>query len=383
MSTTDIPIPVNVQDGIIRANLNSSMLLNVLMALQAHVHWSGIYSLVYAGTMYLYVSKKISHSPNHRIVLSAMSLLYLLCFSEFVVQWYFLNWAIVSNGDTRESIFLETVGGGPPWIFVLDDFLFFAALIVSDGLLVGNYKYIINQRRMIYVWRCFNIWGRSFRVISVPLALLVAEFVLRIKDSPILLMTYLVIAGLFCAVMILAGLSTNISTDPDPNLFNRAESALTFISLGSTVVSTFLIGYRIHFSPSSNLNVSSSSLQRVFNHIWILIVESAAIYSLVLLLDAISIVVPSFGELGSPWAEAEYYIESVLIPVAGMAPTILVARLALTNTDSMIAGSTITRVSNLQFKSQIGSSSLSANKFGDDSAVVEEKMESLHGDHRV
>lgn len=66
-----------------------------------------------------------------------------------------------------------------------------------------------------------------------------------------------------------------------------------------------------------------------------------------------------------------------------MAPTILVARLALTNTDSMIAGSTITRVSNLQFKSQIGSSSLSANKFGDDSAVVEEKMESLHGDHRV
>lgn len=129
-------------------------------------------------------------------------------------------------------------------------------------------------------------------------------------------MTYLVIAGLFCAVMILAGLSTNISTDPDPNLFNRAESALTFISLGSTVVSTFLIGYRIHFSPSSNLNVSSSSLQRVFNHIWILIVESAAIYSLVLLLDAISIVVPSFGELGSPWAEAEYYIESVLIPVA-------------------------------------------------------------------
>ncbi|PPQ85904.1 hypothetical protein CVT25_014750 [Psilocybe cyanescens] len=94
MSTTDVTIPVNVQEGIIGANLNSSTLLNVLM-----------------------VAEKTSYSTNHRIVLSPMSLLYLLCFSEFIVQWYFLNWVIVSNGDTRESIFLETVGGGPPWIF--------------------------------------------------------------------------------------------------------------------------------------------------------------------------------------------------------------------------------------------------------------------------
>lgn len=114
--------------------------------------------------------------------------------------------------------------------------------------------------------------------------------------------------------MILAGLSTLTAGGPNHNLFNNIESALTFTSVATTLVTTFLIGYRIHRHFRNNLEPSRSN--GLFKHISKLVIESASIYSLVLLMDAISIVVPPFNVLGTSWANIEYYIESVLIVVA-------------------------------------------------------------------
>ncbi|PPQ89913.1 hypothetical protein CVT25_009453 [Psilocybe cyanescens] len=87
-----------------------------------------------------------------------------------------------------------------------------------------------------------------------------------------------------------------------------------------------------------------------------MIIESAAAYSLILLLDAITIVVPLSAVLGSPMHEAGNYIEQIIIVVAkqGMAPTILVARIA-TNDNHTVTSSTITHISGLKFVSQQGS----------------------------
>ncbi|PPQ90613.1 hypothetical protein CVT25_006683 [Psilocybe cyanescens] len=87
-----------------------------------------------------------------------------------------------------------------------------------------------------------------------------------------------------------------------------------------------------------------------------MIIDSAAAYSLVLLLNAITIVVPSFAVLGSPMHEASNYIEQIIIVVAvkaGMAPTVLVARIA-TNDNYTVASATITHISGLKFGSQQG-----------------------------
>ncbi|PPQ84761.1 hypothetical protein CVT25_007540 [Psilocybe cyanescens] len=91
-----------------------------------------------------------------------------------------------------------------------------------------------------------------------------------------------------------------------------------------------------------------------------MIIESAAAYALVLLLYAIEIIVPSFSVSGSPMDLADYYIEVIVTVVSmqGMAPTILVARIALTDPNRTEASATLTHISgDLQFKSQQGSGS--------------------------
>ncbi|PPQ83556.1 LOW QUALITY PROTEIN: hypothetical protein CVT25_006792 [Psilocybe cyanescens] len=283
--------------------------------------------MVYGGTMYLYISKKPANL-NHCIVLSAISVLYILCFLDFIVEWYYLDWEVVITGDTRESIFLATVGNGLEWAFVLSGFLENFLLIISDGLLVV----LIN----ILVWRCYHVWGESFLAISAPLILLVAEF------------------GLFVVTMVLDVKFGPLTSDANANLGDNIISALTLVSLGTTMITTFIIGYRIH----SVSQMHGSPSRKLFNHIVTMIIESAAVYSLVLLLESIMIFVPSTDVPGSLLSEAQYYLETILTVISnqGMAPTILVARIA-TNNNPTVVSSTITHISGLQFGSQQGSGS--------------------------
>ncbi|PPQ87869.1 hypothetical protein CVT25_000776 [Psilocybe cyanescens] len=171
----------------------------------------------------------------------------------------------LGNGDTREFIF-EMLGAGLLWMLILDGFLFFSALIVSDGLLI---------------WRCFNIWGC---LCWVPLLVFVVELGLG-------------------AVMVLAGVFTNLSTNTNRDLFNNIESGLTFISLGATVPSAFLIGCELNSSGVSIICVIPSGLQMIFKHMVMLVVDSAAAYPLALRFYVISMVVLSFNVMGSPWTE--------------------------------------------------------------------------------
>ncbi|PPQ90924.1 hypothetical protein CVT25_007851 [Psilocybe cyanescens] len=255
--------------------------------------------MVYGGTMYISLSKKPANL-NHRIVLSAISMLYFLCFLEFIIDWYYINWTIVTNGNTRESIFLGIVGDGHEWI---------------------------------RIWRCYHVWGQSFWAILAPLIFLVAEL------------------GLIVVMTVLDIKFSEVTTHADANLFNGISSALVFVSLATTVIATFIIGYRIH-SASQRHDTSS---RRLFNHIATILIESAATYSMVLLLAAIIYVVPSLNVLGSPLSQAEYYVSVILTVVSGMAPTVLVARIA-TNDNNSVASATLTHISDdLQFGSQQGS----------------------------
>lgn len=76
-------------------------------------------------------------NANGRIVLSLISALYVLCLADFAVNWYFLDWVVVTNGDTRDSIFLATVGG-VQWLFILNNILYYCLFMIADGLLVSN-----------------------------------------------------------------------------------------------------------------------------------------------------------------------------------------------------------------------------------------------------
>lgn len=76
-------------------------------------------------------------------MLTAISALYLLCLGVFIVEWYYMDLAVIIEGDSRGLIFDSTLNGGPLWIFVLHQILFFGVFIVSDGLMVGSLRSLI------------------------------------------------------------------------------------------------------------------------------------------------------------------------------------------------------------------------------------------------
>lgn len=94
-------------------------------------------------------------------------------------------------------------------------------------------------------------------------------------------------------------------------LENHMSSAAVFVSLGTTLTTTFLIGYRIH--TASLLNNSPS--RKLCSRIVVIIIESSAVYSLVLLAFAITLVIHVPESAQSLLTEATYYTEGVLLVV--------------------------------------------------------------------
>ncbi|KAF8894194.1 hypothetical protein CPB84DRAFT_1825940 [Gymnopilus junonius] len=175
------------------------------------------------------------------------------------------------------------------------------------------------------IWRCYNIWSRSLRAILLPSFLLICEI----------------------------GLD-DLGTSPSQvDTLNTVLGVATFMTLATTLVATLLISYRIHSVAKQDLPRSSRSR---FNHIIEILVQSAAVYSVVTLASAITVVVPLTENNVAQVFTAETYVSAIYAFTSGIVPTVMVARVVLaddTNRDMNI--SVITRVSGLQFHGQSAS----------------------------
>ncbi|KAH9486214.1 hypothetical protein JR316_0000278 [Psilocybe cubensis] len=98
-----------------------------------------------------------------------------------------------------------------------------------------------------------------------------------------------------------------------------------------------------------------SGSKRRYNHIVSVIVESNAVYSLVLLVEAIITVVPGFSIIESPAWPVSEFIDTILFTVTGLIPTVMIARLALTSSENSDSSGIITHVSALDFSPDKGS----------------------------
>ncbi|PPQ74078.1 hypothetical protein CVT25_001464, partial [Psilocybe cyanescens] len=155
------------------------------------------------------------------------------------------------------------------------------------------------------VWRCYHIWGRSKRVIVVPLALLLLE------------------AGLWVIYNTFVG----------------------FAIFTTTIVTTSLIAYKLY---STSISIGASTLQH-FRHVVTIVLESAAASSITILIFAIIPFLQWGLSEGFFWRNVYYYMEVLVIAVTGMASTVLVARIALTRANNSAAHSVPT-ISGLQFQ---------------------------------
>ncbi|PPQ80023.1 hypothetical protein CVT25_001418 [Psilocybe cyanescens] len=286
MSTFEFPIPTSFQSSVISSNLNSVIIFTFL---------TGIYTMLYVVTMYSYITK-MPANRGRLIVLSTISLLYILCMVQLVLQWYYINLIMITSGDTRESIFFAILGRGSTSVYAVFQVSFCLMFIVSDALLI---------------WRCYHVWG-------VSLAL------------------------------------TIVSTLPDQNAtpisFKNLTCIQAFASFGTTALCTVLIGYKIHTVSRPILSNGRKQPNTRLSHVVKVIIESAAVYSLTILAYAIQAALPITLEnlLESPLLVEGFYFETIIVAIAGMAPTVITARIALTSKTNTAVVEQMTPLSGLR-----------------------------------
>ncbi|KAF9471475.1 hypothetical protein BDN70DRAFT_901324 [Pholiota conissans] len=106
----------------------------------------GLYTVIYFGTIYLYFPATIT-------------IQYLASVATFAITWYNFKWDFVSQGDSRDSIFLS-----------LDETTFQLAITLNILSLI-----ILVSGDALLIWRCFSVWGNSVRAIMVPSILIFTE----------------------------------------------------------------------------------------------------------------------------------------------------------------------------------------------------------------
>lgn len=214
-------------------------------------------------------------------------------------------------GRTRESIFITMLSGAPTWMADVMKISFYATFIVSDGLLVTC---DINLNRNFPFHEC----GRSgdackFGVDRGAYSLLywcfswynwVSNVVYDIYSTPIHILHC--VSGLFAAIVVTQFLFSGASATTHATLTNNVRTAQMFVSVATTLTTTLLIAYKIHVTSR---RVISSSKQ-AFKHIVIVLLESAAVYSIVILAFAIVIAIPSLDDVLSSSVAA--YMEQVV-----------------------------------------------------------------------
>ncbi|KDR71336.1 hypothetical protein GALMADRAFT_144025 [Galerina marginata CBS 339.88] len=221
---------------------------------------------------------------QRRMVILSITLLYLLDIIMLGALWYYLEWVFLVNGETRESAF-DSISTTPGWVGLLVSMASSFTVVIADGLLA-----------------CLCL---AETVISGELVVDVAQTNAELK----------------AAVTI--------------------QSALFFTSLASSLLSTLLIAFRIHSFSKQN-----GRSKRRFSHIIEIVVQSAAVYSLALLIVGVANALPGsspaivkFGDYGIAVASA----------ITGIAPTVMVARVCLA-ADTSTNVSSIHNFSGLQFQ---------------------------------
>ena len=147
----------------------------------------------------------------------------------------------------------------------------------------------------LQIWRCFHVWGASVRVIVLPTFLLFCE--IRALHSSPLSKDYADIIlpeVLDLGIIILLGVDHLLPPLSQVNLINRLLGTQAFLTFVTTLVTTLLIAYRLYASWEQDLPERS---KRRIKQILEILTQSAVVYSLVALAQAISFVLP--GASGS------------------------------------------------------------------------------------
>ncbi|PPQ86785.1 hypothetical protein CVT25_012390 [Psilocybe cyanescens] len=271
----------------------------------------GSYTIVYLETLYIYPA------------------------AQFGIQWYTILFNLPQSKSNSVAAYVSLFEV-PLWITIAMEVTSFAMYIVADGLLI---------------WRCYHVYGGLRRIIILPLFLLAVEVGLVVTS-----IIYFLI----------------VDSDPSQHEIdtsNDIQSGVFFASFATSLSTTVLIAHRIYTS-SRNINGAKKRFIRIIE----IIIQSAAVYSAVLLITAISDAIPDGDSWPSPAIFAlANYSSSLLVPTAGMAPTIMAARVCLASSKEEDTMPEHPELSQLEFRGRIQSSTHADTRidfrFGDANSI--------------
>ncbi|KAF9473496.1 hypothetical protein BDN70DRAFT_964896 [Pholiota conissans] len=287
----------NIQESVISQNLNASLFLALLM---------GIYTVAFVGTMYIYANRGVS---NRYLVPTTLTIIYLCNLSVFGIQWYVIKWELIDNGESRDTVFISTLNPNAIMTSEVENATAITICVsMAFGLVLGD---------GLLIWRCYNLWNRSFRVIVVPLLLTFAEGVLMLVHS-------------FAALSI----PKTAASQAILNRLNNLASSSLLIASCTTIITTTLIAYRIH----SFLKIQAINTTK-FYHIVDVVVQSGAVYALALITTGLAGVLMQNGQA----------LNMPLCIRYGISTTVMVAQVATLQSQNKFSIASEHRATGIQF----------------------------------
>ncbi|KAJ7752655.1 hypothetical protein B0H16DRAFT_1887207 [Mycena metata] len=250
----------------------------LIPAAYVELAFNGLYSGLYILTLYALIYRRGTNGFNWGIFL-ALTSMYILSSIHAINAAVLIQFGFVEHGDTIESSIAYIAQPSLPRSLL-------GAIALTINTMIADF---------VLIWRCWTIWNRNWKIIIFPLT------------------CTLVGAGLgFRGIAAQVAFVNNPLSNPATYInFGNAYFGLI---LATTTSATFLIIFRI-FQKTDRSTRSSRGYDRVVE----VIVESAALY-----LVALCIYIP----LSIQGLANVLYPQALVAQLTGIAPTLLVARVA-------------------------------------------------------
>ncbi|KAJ7752649.1 hypothetical protein B0H16DRAFT_1887204 [Mycena metata] len=250
----------------------------LIPAAYVELAFNGLYSGLYILTVYALIYRRGTNGFNWGIFF-ALTSMYILSSIHAINGAVLVQFAFVEHGDTIESSIAYIAQPSLPRSLL-------GAIALTINTMIADF---------VLTWRCWTIWNRNWKVIIFPL------------------ICTLVGAGLgFRGIAAQVAFVNNPLSNPATYInFGNAYFGLI---LATTTSATFLIVFRI-FQKTTKATRSARGYDRVLE----VIVESAALY-LVALCVYIPLSIKGLANVSYP--------QALVAQLTGIAPTLLVARVA-------------------------------------------------------
>ncbi|PBK82514.1 hypothetical protein ARMGADRAFT_732030 [Armillaria gallica] len=265
----------------------------------------GMYTALLAVILWRILSSSTAHATQTKVLAGISMFMYIMATLHVAVRWFYARRAFIANGETEETRFFalidSLIAGGPLWVPTI------SSIVASINILTAD---------CVIIWRCWIIWGRNWRIIVLPALCTLCGTIFDI----------------FFLIQELTPLTDAQGKPVTPWGSNSINWGVAYycMTLSTTVICTTLIVYRL--ARASMIGKSLHFVPNPYHQVMEIMVESAALYVV-----ALAVYIP-FIARNSPYSN---YPQVVLASVTGIAPTLILLRVASRNSEIGAPGSSM------------------------------------------